>query len=333
MKKLLIVSIAFVLILVGCKSKNTPQDKIDAFVQKYLYAIRDAVDKKQGTIKDVYDNYLSDEMKKSVTLEQYTDYVTQRYKGKIANKLRASFAKIVKDKATGKILEATARTSNMGRMAAAMNQDSSLIYKIRVVPFNNTWKVEQTDLMARFQEETAKKKRLDELLATYKGLIKLEGVSARKIPERKGWAEITGTILNGSDDLNLVKVGVKVKFKDSNGDTIWIAKFYPVVNMRYEGLSSSVLPDEAKVFKTKIKDIPDTWDVSQPLVFSFYLIDGEEMNKQELAKERKKREKLKKLIQETKKADEEARKQQNELWKKEKALKAKIKAMKNKVKK
>ena len=333
MKRVLLVALIALFAITGCKSEPPLQEKINLYIQKYLYAVRDAVDGKKGTVEDVYKNFISSKMKAVLTLEDYKEHVTKRYKGKIAAKLRTSYANIVIDKQSQELIEARGKTSNEGRMGKVMNADKSLIYHVRVVMENKGFRVEQDELMAKITEEKADAKRLADLLANYKGLIRLEDVVGKKVKGREGVAELMGTILNASADLDLIRVGVKVKFKDGNGDIIYATEFYPVIDMRFEGLRTSVLPSQAKVFRSKVPDIPEEWDPEQPLAFAFYLIDGKDITPADLSKELQERAKLKTLIEDTKKADEEARKQLKELWEREKALKAKIKEIQNTSKK
>ena len=331
MRKLSLLLLAALILVsfAGCKGEKKLQDQVDEFIQQYIYTVRDAVDGKKGTIKDVYDNMLSSEMKKVVTFEEYKDWVTRRYKGKVGKEIRTAKAAIVIDKQTKAFMEATGRTSNVGRMAAAMNQDESLIFTVRVIKEGEQFKVEQQDVMGDIMEKKEEDERLTTLLKDYKGLIKIDEIVGKWIQGREGWVELVGTILNGSQDLDMIRVGIRVKFKDSNGDVIWADKFLAVTDMRYEGLRSSLLPNSVKVFKTKVKDVPKEWDPGQPLSYSFYLIDGNKISPEELATENKERAKLKKLIEDTKKADEEARKQMKEIWEREKALKEKIKELQN----
>ncbi len=331
MKKI-IVLFALLLALVGCEKKQSLQDQVDAFIQGYLYAVRDASDGKQGTLQEVYDNWLSSEMKKAVSFDDFKDYATSTYKGKIGAELRTAHANLVIDAETKAFIEATGRTSNMGRMANVMNEDQSLIFTVRVVKEGEAYKVEQQDLMLEITARNEEQARLAGLLKNYKGLIKIDEITGRKIPDRPGMAELTGTILNGSSDLDMIRVGIRVRFKDKNGDVIYAENFLPVTDMRYEGLRTSLLPSSVKVFKTVVKDIPEEWDPDQPLSFNFYLIDGVRITPEELAKENQERDNLKKLIEDTKKADEEARKQLKEIWEVEKALKEKIKQLQNEAK-
>jgi len=329
MKKLFLVILAVFIVFTGCKKEKQLQDQVDEFIQQYLYTVRDAADGTKGTIEDVYKNWLSSAMKEVVTFEDYKDHVTKIYKGKIGKELRTARAAIVIDKQSQAFIEATGQTSNVGRMARAMNEDESLIFTVRVVKEGEAFKVEQQTLMAEITEQKEEQNRLDNLLKDYKGLIKIDEIVGRKIPGREGFAELTGIILNGSADLDMIRVGIRVRFKDSNGDVIYASDFFPVVDMRFEGLRTSLLPNSVKVFKTVVKDIPSEWDPDQPLSFNFYLIDGKVMTPEELAAENKERDKLKKLIEDTKKADEEARKQLKEIWEREKALKDKIKELQN----
>jgi len=318
---LLVLSVALTA-LVACKIFEPPIEKqLDAFIQNYLYAIRD------GKADEVYDTMLSSKMKEVFTREDWHEYVSRVYKGKIGKELRTAYATIVKEKSTGEFIEASGRTSNMGRMGNVMNQDETLIFNIHVVNENGQFKVEQTEEMNALQEDKEAKRRLDELLTNYQGLVKLEDVRVDPMPQRPGWAVVSGNILNASSDLDMVRVGVKLKLKDSAGDVVYVQKFFPVLDVRYEGLRTSVLPGDAKFFQTQIKDIPPEWDKNQPPVFEFYLIDGNIISEDDLKKEIVDREKMRKLIEETRKADEEARRQLNEMWDKEKRLKAKIKAM------
>ncbi|MGI6394114.1 MAG: hypothetical protein ACOX2F_05220 [bacterium] len=329
MKKVLFVFLALAIAFSGCKKSKSLQDQVDEFIQQYLYAVRDAADGKQGTIEEVYDNMLSVAMKEVVDFEDYKNHVTAIYKGKIGMELRTARAAIVVDKETQDFIEATGQTSNVGRMANVMNQDESLIFSVRIVKEGAVFKVEQQTLMAQVTEEKAEQKRLDNLLKDYKGLIKIDEITGKKIPGRAGYAELIGTILNGSSDLDMIRVGIRVRFKDSNGDVIFAADFFPVVDMRFEGLRTSLLPNSVKVFKTVVKDIPEEWDPDQPLSFNFYLIDGQYISPEDLVAENKERDRLKKLIEDTKKADEEARKQLKEIWEREKALRDKIKELQN----
>ncbi len=308
--------------LVSCKLFEPPIEKqLDEFIQNYLYAIRD------GKADEVYDTMLSAKMKEVFTRDDWHEYVSRIYKGKIGKELRTAYATIVKEKSTGEFIEASGRTSNMGRMGGVMNQDETLIFNVHVVNENGQFKVEQTEDMTALQEDKDAKGRLDELLANYQGLVKLEDVRVDPMPQRSGWAIVSGNILNASSDLDMVRVGVKIKLKDSAGDVVYVQRFFPVLDVRYEGLRTSVLPGDAKFFQTQIKDIPPEWDPQQPPAFEFYLIDGNVISADDLKKEIVDREKMRKLIEETRKADEEARRQLNEMWDKEKRLKAKIKAM------
>ncbi len=329
MKKFLFVFMALLIAFTGCKKEKQLQDQVDEFIQQYLYAVRDAADGTKGTIQEVYDNMLSKAMKEVVTFEDYKDHVTAIYKGRIGAELRTARAGIVVDKQTQEFIEATGQTSNVGRMASAMNQDESLLFTVRVVKEGEVFKVEQQTLMAQITEQKEEQRRLENLLKDYKGLIKIDEIVGKKIPGRAGYAELIGTILNGSADLDMVRVGIRTRFKDKNGDVIFAADFFPVVDMRFEGLRTSLLPNSVKVFKTVVKDIPEEWDPDQPLSFNFYLIDGKIISPEELAAENKERDKLKKLIEDTKKADEEARKQLKEIWEREKALRDKIKELQN----
>lgn len=330
MKKVLLLVVVALLFSFGCtKSKATVTDEVSSHIQKYLYAIRDALDSKQGSVETIYNTMLSEKMKKAIPLKDYTNWLTERYKGKIGKKLRTASAQIKFDKSTQEYFEAVGTTKNEGRMAGVMNEDKSLVYTIRLVTENKVWKVEQDELMAEVVAEREEQERLEELLSAYKGLLKIEEITGTPIRDKKGWVQLRGMILNASDDLDIVKAGIKLYFKDSAGDIIYATKFAPVVDIRYEGLRTSLLPGRAQSFLTRIKDVPDSWDPEQPLSFKFYLIDGKRIDETELLKEYKDRDKLKKLIEETKKADEEARKQLKEMWEREKALKAKIKEMQN----
>jgi hypothetical protein len=329
MKKILFVILAFAIAFTGCKKEKQLQEQVDEFIQQYLYAVRDASDGTKGSIEEIYNTMLSAAMKEVVTFDDYKDHVTLVYKGKVGKELRTARAGIVIDKETQEFIEATGQTTNMGRMAGAMNMDESLIFTVRVVKEGDAFKVEQQTLMAQINEQKAEAKRLENLLKNYKGLIKIDEIIGKKIPGREGFAELVGIILNGSSDLDMIRVGIRVRFKDKNGDVIHAADFFPVVDMRFEGLRTSLLPNSVKVFKTYIKDIPEEWDPDQPLSFNFYLIDGKEITPEELAAENKERDKLKKLIEDTKKADEEARKQLKEIWEREKALRDKIKELQN----
>lgn len=329
MKKLMLFLLA-ALMFVSCGEKSKSlQDQVDAFIQSYLYAVRDASDGKQGTLQDIYDNWLSTEMKKVVTFDDFKDFATTTYKGKIGAEIRTSRANIVIDAETKAFIEATGQTANMGRMAGVMNADASLIFTVRIVKEGEAFKVELQTLMAEISERNAEQSRLANLLKNYKGLIKIDDITGKKVPGRPGLAELTGTILNGSSDLDMIRVGIRVRFKDKNGDVIYAENFLPVTDMRYEGLRTSLLPNSVKVFKTVVKDIPEEWDPDQPLSFNFYIIDGVHITPEELVAENKERDRLKKLIEDTKKADEEARKQLKEIWEREKALKDKIKELQN----
>ncbi|HSA33473.1 MAG TPA: hypothetical protein P5077_07085 [bacterium] len=306
---------------VSCKFEPPIEEKLNAYIQSYLYAVRD------GKTDEVYNTMLSAKMKEVFTIEDWNEYVSRVYKGKIGQELRTAYATIVKEKSTGEFIEATGRTSNMGRMGNVMNQDETLIFQVHVVNENGQFKVEQSEDMTALQEEKDAQKRLDELLNNYQGLVKLEDVMVEPLPQRPGWALVSGTILNASSDLDMVRVGVKIRLKDSAGDIIYAQKFFPVLDVRYEGLRTSVLPGDSKLFQTPIKDIPVEWDKSQPPDFQFYLIDGTVISEEDLKKEIVDRDKMRKLVEETRKGDEEARRQMNEQWDKEKRLKAKIKAM------
>lgn len=329
MKKVLLLVVLALLFSFGCTKSKTVTDEVNESIQKYLYTIRDTLDKKQGSIENIYNTMLSTKMKKAITLAEYKDWLTERYKGKIGKKLRTSHAAMLKDKVTQEIYEATGTTSNEGRMAGVMNADESLMFQVRLVKENKLWKVEQAELMMTIEEENAELARLEELLSAYKGLLKIEEITGKPIRDRKGLVELRGMILNASEDLDIVKAGIKLFFKDSSGDVIYAIKFTPVIDMRYEGLRTSLLPGRAQSFISRVKDVPETWDPEQPLSFRFYLIDGQKIEGEALTKEYKDRDKLKKLIEETKKADEEARKQLKEMWEREKALKAKIQEMQN----
>jgi len=329
MKKILFVILAFAIAFTGCKKEKQLQEQVDEFIQQYLYTVRDASDGTKGSIEEVYNTMLSGAMKEVVSFDDYKDHVTLVYKGKVGKELRTARAGIVIDKHTQEFIEATGQTTNMGRMAGAMNMDESLIFTVRVVKEGDAFKVEQQTLMAQINEQKAEAKRLENLLKNYKGLIKIDEIIGKKIPGREGFAELVGIILNGSSDLDMIRVGIRVRFKDKNGDVIHAADFFPVVDMRFEGLRTSLLPNSVKVFKTYLKDIPEEWDPDQPLSFNFYLIDGKEITPEELIAENKERDKLKKLIEDTKKADEEARKQLKEIWEREKALRDKIKELQN----
>ena len=270
MKKLMLFLLA-ALMFVSCGEKSKSlQDQVDAFIQSYLYAVRDASDGKKGTLQEIYDNWLSSEMKKVVTFEDFKDFATTTYKGKIGNEIRTSRANIVIDAETKDFIEATGQTANMGRMAGVMNEDASLIFTVRVVKEGEAFKVELQTLMAEISERDAEQARLANLLKNYKGLIKIDDITGKKIPDRPGFAELTGTILNGSSDLDMIRVGIRVRFKDKNGDVIYAENFLPVTDMRYEGLRTSLLPNSVKVFKSVVKDIPEEWDPDQPLSFNFY---------------------------------------------------------------
>ncbi|MCK5807346.1 hypothetical protein KAH37_00020 [bacterium] len=329
MKKLSLLVILALLFGFGCTKSKTVTDEVNEYVQKYLYTIRDTIDSKKGTVKGLYDSMLSEKMKEAITLEEYKNWLTERYKGKIGKKLRTAYAQITYNKSIKDHDEAICSTTNEGRMAGAMNTDLSLVFNIRLIKENKLWKVEQTDLMDEITAEKDEDSRLQELLSEYKGLLKIEEITGKPIRDRKGFVELRGMILNASEDLDIVKAGIKLFFKDSSGDVIYATKFTPVIDMRYEGLRTSLLPGRAQSFISRVKDVPETWDPEQPLQFKFYLIDGQKIDKTELVKEYKDRDKLKKLIEETKKADEEARKQLKEMWEREKALKAKIQEMQN----
>ena len=329
MKKVLLLVVLALLFNFGCTKSKTVTDEINESIQKYLYTIRDTLDKKQGSVENIYNTMLSTKMKEAITLVEYKNWLTERYKGKIGKKLRTSHATMLKDKATQEIYEATGTTSNEGRMAGVMNADESLMFQVRLVQENKLWKVEQAELMMTIEGENDELERLEELLSAYKGLLKIEEITGRPIRDRKGFVELRGMILNASEDLDIVKAGIKLFFKDSSGDVIYAIKFTPVIDMRYEGLRTSLLPGRAQSFISRVKDVPETWDPEQPLAFRFYLIDGQKIEGEALTKEYKDRDKLKKLIEETKKADEEARKQLKEMWEREKALKAKIQEMQN----
>ncbi len=331
MKRFTVLFLSFLIaIICSCTKSASPEETIDTLTKSYLYNIRD------GKIDSVYNTMLSDSMKKALTLDDFREHCTTRYKGKVGSQLRTAYASFTKDKATGKFLSATAKTANAGRMGNIMDRDETLKYTVRWIPVaenkKETWKVEQLELMAKVTEDKENKKRLEELLANYKGMIKLEEITATPIPGRKGWAKIEGTILNASEDLDLIKIGVKLKFKDNNGDYIFVTTFYPVIDIRVEGLRTSALPGEAKLIDTKLKDLPENWDPEQPIDFEFYMIDGQNLTKNEIEKEKTDRKKLKKEIEEAKRADEEARRQLQVLWEREKKLKEKIKALKAKKK-
>jgi hypothetical protein len=324
MKKITLLIVATALALtamVSCKFEKPIEERLNAYIQSYLYAVRD------GKAEEVYNTMLSAKMKEVFTMEDWNEYVSRIYKGKIGAELRTAYATIVKEKSTGEFIEATGRTSNMGRMGTVMNQDESLIFQVHVVNEGGQFKVQQDEDMTTLQEDKDAKKRLDELLANYQGLVKLEDVTVEPMQQRIGWALVSGTILNASADLDMVRVGVKVRLKDSAGDIIYAQKFFPVLDVRYEGLRTSVLPGDSKFFQTPLKDIPVEWDKSQPPDFQFYLIDGNIISEEDLKKEIVDRDKMRKLVEETRKGDEEARRQMNEQWDKEKRLKAKIKAM------
>ena len=329
MRKLMLALFAVILVFTACNTEKKIQDQVDEFIQQYLYTVRDALDGTKGSVKDVYDNYLSTKMKEALTYDEFKDWLTERYKGKIGKEIRTAKAALVVDKETGDFIEATGQTSNMGRMANVMNQDETLIFIVRIVKEGGAFKVELQDVMANIGEQKAEQERLNTLLSSYKGLIKIDEIVGMKVVDRPGMVQLVGTILNGSSDLDMVRVGIRVKFRDSNGDAIYATDFFPVVDMRYEGLRTSLLPNSVKVFKVVVKDIPDSWDPNQPLSFNFYLIDGKTITPEELLAENKERDKLKKLIEDTKKADEEARKQQKEIWEREKALMEKIKELQN----
>jgi len=327
MKKILIILLLVAAGFTSCKKTKSIEEQLSDYIQSYLYAIRDATDERTGTLEDVYNNFHSAKMKEVVEFEDFRDHATTRYKGKIGRELRAARATIVIDKETGDFIEGTAQTANMGRMAAVMDQDESLVFNIRVVTENGQFKIEQDTLMAQVEKEKGEQRRLERLLKDYQGLIKIDEIVGRKVPDREGWGELYGSILNASSDLDLVRVGIRVWFRDSSGDVIYVAQFMPVVDIRFEGLRTSLLPNSVKVFRTHIKDIPVQWDPDQPLTYTFYMIDGQHISKEELAIENKERDKLKKLIEDTKKADEEARKQLKEMWEREKALRDKIKEL------
>jgi hypothetical protein len=332
MKKFLTVLLLIAAVFVSCKKTKTIEEQLSDYIQSYLYSIRDATDDKQGSLEDVYNNFLSSKMKETVEFEDFRDHATTRYKGKIGRELRAARATIVVDKETGNFIEGTAQTANVGRMAAVMDQDQSLVFNVRVVKEGEEFKVEQDTVMAQVEKEKGEQRRLERLLKDYQGLIKIDEIVGRKVPDREGWSELYGTILNASEDLDLIRVGVRVWFRDSSGDVIHIAQFMPVVDIRFEGLRTSLLPDSVKVFRTHVNDVPEEWDPNQPLTYSFYMIDGQPITKEDLAKENQERDALKKLIEDTKKADEEARKQLKEMWEREKALKDKIKELQEQAK-
>ncbi len=332
MKKLLTVLLLIVAVLVSCKRTKTIEEQLSDYIQSYLYSIRDAVDEREGSIEDVYNNFLSSKMKEVVDFESFRDHATTRYKGKIGRELRAARATIVVDKETGDFIEGTAQTANVGRMAHVMDQDQTLVFNVRVVKEGGEFKIEQDTVMAQVEKEKGEQRRLERLLKDYQGLIKIDEIVGRKVPDREGWAELYGSILNASDDLDLIRVGVRVWFRDSSGDVIHIAQFLPVVDIRFEGLRQSLLPNSVKVFRTHVRDIPEEWDPNQPLTYNFYLIDGQPITKEELAKENKERDALQRLIEDTKKADEEARRQLKEMWEREKALQDRIKELQDQAK-
>lgn len=319
--RILLAALIALTAAVSCKFEPPIEEKLNTYIQSYLYAVRD------GKADEVYNTMLSAKMKEVFTPEDWNEYVSRVYKGKIGQELRTAYATIVKEKSTGEFIEATGRTSNMGRMGGVMNQDETLIFQVHVVNENGQFKVEQSEDMTALQEEKDAQKRLDELLNNYQGLVKLEDVMVEPLPQRPGWALVSGTILNASSDLDMVRVGVKIRLKDSAGDIIYAQKFFPVLDVRYEGLRTSVLPGDSKMFQTPLKDIPPEWDKNQPPDFQFYLIDGTVISEEDLKKEIVDRDKMRKLVEETRKGDEEARRQMNEQWDKEKRLKAKIKAM------
>lgn len=308
----------------SCTKSKTVVNEVNEFAQSYMYDIRD------GKIKEVYDNKLSSKMKEVVTFDDFKERVSSIYKGKIGKELRVGYAQIEKEKSTGDINYAIVKMQNMGRMGKVMDADKSLQFTLRCIIENGQWKIEQEDYMAELTAEKEETARLNSLLKNYSGLIKIEELIAEPNRDRAGWATIKGTILNGSDDLDMVKVGIKIKFKDKDGEIIYGAKFFPVLDVRYEGLRTSILPGHAKVFEVPLKDIPETWDSSQPLDYSFYLVDGVGMTKEELDAEIADRAKIKKEIESAKRSDEEARKQLKEMWEREKKLKAKINALKSK---
>ncbi len=321
MKKLgLLIAVIAMIAVVACSKKATPEAEVDAMTKQYLYSLRD------GKIDEVYNTMLSKNMKAVFTIEDFKEHAKNIYKNKVGTEIRTSGAKIDVDKATGKPISAVAKTANWGRMASATDKDESLKFTVRMVKEGEAWKIEQEDYMLELATEKGDKQRLEELLKNYKGLIKLEEVRATKTD--KGMAKIEGTILNGSEDLDLIKIGVKLKFKDNAGDFVYIQKFYPVTDMRFEGLRTSVLPGEAKVFELKVKDLPETWDSNQPLDFEFYMIDGAPITKEELTAELADRAIKKKEIEEARRADSEAQRQIKEMWEREKKLKEKIKALK-----
>ena len=140
MKKLMLFLLA-ALMFVSCGEKSKSlQDQVDAFIQSYLYAVRDASDGKQGTLQDIYDNWLSTEMKKVVTFDDFKDFATTTYKGKIGAEIRTSRANIVIDAETKAFIEATGQTANMGRIAGVMNADASLIFTVRIVKEGEAFK-------------------------------------------------------------------------------------------------------------------------------------------------------------------------------------------------
>ena len=110
MKKVLWLVVMALLFGFGCTKSKTVTDEINEYTQKYLYTIRDTLDKKKGTIKDIYSTMLSKKMQDAITIEEYKNWLTERYKGKIGQKLRTSYATIIKEKSTQEILEATAKT-------------------------------------------------------------------------------------------------------------------------------------------------------------------------------------------------------------------------------
>lgn len=307
----------------SCTKSKTVVDEVNEFAQNYMYDIRD------GKIQEVYDNKISSKMKEVVTFDDFKERVSSIYKGKIGNELRVGYAQIEKEKSTGDINYAIVRMQNMGRMGKVMDADKTLQFTLRCVIENGQWKIEQEDYMAELKAEKEEKERLNSLLKNYSGLIKIEEMTAEPNKEREGWATVKGTVLNGSEDLDMIKVGIKVKFKDKDGEIIYGAKFFPVLDVRYEGLRTSILPGHAKVFEVPINEIPETWDPTQPLDYSFYLVDGVGMTKEELEAEIKYRAKIQKEIEDSKRADEDARKQLKEMWEREKKLKDKIKALKS----
>jgi hypothetical protein len=324
MKKVMLLVVAAMLTLiatVSCKFEPPVEEKLNTYIQNYLYAVRD------GKGDEVYNTMLSAKMKEVFTIDDWHEYVSRVYKGKIANELRTAYATIVKEKSTGEFIEATGRTSNMGRMGTVMNQDESLIFQVHVVNENGQFKIEQSEDMSTLQEDKDNKKRLEDLLQNYQGQVKIEELTVDPMPQRPGWAMVAGTILNASTDLDMIRVGIKIKLKDSAGDVIYVQKFFPVLDVRYEGLRTSILPSDSKFFQTPLKDIPVLWDKAQPVDFQFYLIDGNQISEEDLKKEMVDRDKMRKLVEETRKGDEEARRQMNEQWDKEKRLKAKIKTM------